>query len=148
MIGADLRPRAVNLNRMSFMRTVVLAILTLGLISSLGSAANAADLSRDRSYGKRAHVSRAAADWPRLRVVEQVPYCGDCDNLIGRPSGPYVRLHYIGYLPWTRGCALGGCYGAYNDYGCYWREVPVADGRGGWVRSVERFCNGVLLSER
>ncbi|MFZ0101302.1 MAG: hypothetical protein WAL49_03340, partial [Pseudolabrys sp.] len=61
---------------------------------------------------------------------------------------PYVRLHYIGYLPWTRGCALGGCYGAYNDYGCYWREVPVADGRGGWVRSAERFCNGVLLSER
>ena len=85
---------------------------------------------------------------PPLRVVEQVPYCGDCDNLIGRPSAPYVRLHYIGYLPWTRGCALGGCYGAYNDYGCYWREVPVADGRGGWVRSIERFCNGVLLSER
>jgi len=26
--------------------------------------------------------------------------------------------------------------------------VPVADGNGGWVRSVERFCNGVLLSER
>ena len=83
------------------MRTIVLAILTLGLIASLGSAANAADLSRDRSYGKRAHVSRAAADWPRLRVVEQVPYCGDCDNLIGRPSAPYVRLHYIGYLPWN-----------------------------------------------
>ena len=129
------------------MRTIVLAILTLCLISSLGSAANAADLSRDRSYGKRAHVSRAAADWPRLRVVEQVPYCGDCDNhwpafCSLRPAPP------IGYLPWTRGCALGGCYGAYNDYGCYWREVPVADGRGGWVRSVERFCNGVLLSER
>jgi len=113
------------------MRTIVLAIVTLGLIASLGGAANAADLPRDRSYGKRAHVSRAATDWPRLRVVEQVPYCGDCDNLIGRPSAPYVRLHYIGYLPWTRGCALGGCYGAYNDYGCYWREVPVADGNGG-----------------
>jgi len=140
--------KAVNLNRMPFMRTIVLAIVTLGLIASLGGAANAADLPRDRSYGKRAHVSRAATDWPRLRVVEQVPYCGDCDNLIGRPSAPYVRLHYIGYLPWTRGCALGGCYGAYNDYGCYWREVPVADGNGGWVRSVEKFCNGVLLSER
>ena len=52
------------------------------------------------------------------------------------------RLSYIGYLPWTRGCALGGCYGYYGDYGgCYWKEVPVADGRGGWVRGVEKICN-------
>ena len=82
------------------MRTIVLAILTLGLIASLGSAANAADLSRDRSYGKRAHVSRAAADWPRLRVVEQVPYCGDCDNLIGRPSASLrpAPLHRLSSL--------------------------------------------------
>ena len=120
------------------MRTIVLAVLTLGFFASLADAANAADLGR--SY-ERSRAWRAAADWPRLRVVEQVPYCGDCDNLIGRPSGPTVRLRYIGYLPWTRGCALGGCYGAFNSYGCYWREVPVADGNGGWARGVEQFCD-------
>ena len=53
-----------------------------------------------------------------------------------------AQIRYIGYLPWTRGCALGGCYGNFGDYGgCYWREVPVADGRGGWVRAVEKICN-------
>ncbi|MGB8577410.1 MAG: hypothetical protein WCD56_12680, partial [Pseudolabrys sp.] len=53
-----------------------------------------------------------------------------------------IRLRYIGYLPWTRGCALGGCYGYYGVYGgCYWKEVPVADGRGGWARGVEKICN-------
>jgi hypothetical protein len=126
---------------MPFMRTIVLAALTLGLFASLTGAANAADLYPGRSYGERSRGWRAAADWPRLRVVEQVPYCGDCDNLIGRPSGSIVRLRYIGYLPWTRGCALGGCYGAFNNYGCYWREVPVADGNGGWARGVEQFCD-------
>src|SRR6478736_4340208 len=98
--------KAVNLNRMPFMRTIVLAIVTLGLIASLGGAANAADLPRDRSYGKRAHVSRAATDWPRLRVVEQVPYCGDCDNLVCRLLLEKKKIQYIGYTPWTRGCAL------------------------------------------
>jgi hypothetical protein len=29
---------------------------------------------------------------------------------------------------------------AFNG-GCYWKEVPVADGRGGWVRGVEKICN-------
>src|SRR5262249_52188808 len=72
----------VNLNRVPFMRTIVLAVLTLGFFASLADAANAADLGR--SY-ERSRAWRAAADWPRLRVVEQVPYCGDCDNLIGRP---------------------------------------------------------------
>jgi hypothetical protein len=72
-----------------------------------------------------------------------VPYCGDCDDLIGwRTSSNDIRLRYIGYLPWTRGCALGGCYGYYGVYGgCYWKEVPVADGRGGWVGGVEKICN-------
>src|SRR5215467_7053076 len=126
---------------MLFMRTIVLAGLTLGLLASFAGAANAADLKLGRSHVERARGWRAAADWPRLRVVEQVPYCGDCDNLIGRPSGPTVRLRYIGYLPWTRGCALGGCYGAFNSYGCYWRVVPVADGNGGWARGLEQFCD-------
>jgi hypothetical protein len=120
----------------------ILAILTLGLFVSLGSLANAADLYPDRSYSGRHHAGYGTNYWPRLRVVEQVPYCGDCDNLIGRPSSPDVRLRYIGYLPWTRGCALGGCYGNFADYGgCYWRSVPVPDGRGGWVRGVEKICD-------
>src|SRR5262249_62187999 len=121
---------AVNLNRVPFMRTIVLAVLTLGFFAALADAANAADLGR--SYGERSRAWRAAADWPRLRVVEQVPYCGDCDNLIGRPSGPKVRLRFIGYLPWTRGCALGGCYGAFNDYGWFLGRIPRPGGKGGW----------------
>jgi hypothetical protein len=126
---------------MASMRTAVLATLTLSLFASLGDVASAADLYPNRSYGERSRAWRAAADWPRLRVVEQVPYCGDCDNLIGRPSGPKVRLRFIGYLPWTRGCALGGCYGAFNDYGCYWRDIQLPDGNGGWAYGVVPFCD-------
>src|SRR5262249_42323681 len=122
------------------MRNFVLAVLALGLIASIGGSANAADLYPDRSYSGRSNAWRGA-DWPRLRVVEQVPYCGDCNDLIGRPSSRVVRLRYIGYLPWTRGCALGGCYGYYGVYGgCYWKEGPVPNGRGGWTRGVEQIC--------
>lgn len=128
------------------MRNIVLAILTFGLVASFSGAAAAADLSPQRSYVKHAHVAKGArwhraADWPRLRVVEQVPYCGDCDNVIGVPSSPGVTLRYIGYLPWTRGCALGGCAGPYNDYGCYLKEAPVADGHGGWIREFVKVCD-------
>jgi hypothetical protein len=71
-----------------------------------------------------------------------VPMFGTALTVVGSRSGPAIRLRYIGYLPWTRGCALGGCYGYYGVYGgCYWKEVPVADGRGGWVRGVEKICN-------
>jgi hypothetical protein len=132
---------------MTVMRNAILGILALGLFASLGGSANAADLYPSRSYGWRSQVWYGAdccrtPNGPGIRVVEQVPYCGDCDNLIGRPTGPGVRLRYIGYLRWTRGCAMGGCYGNYGDYGgCYWREVPVADGRGGWARGVERICD-------
>jgi hypothetical protein len=52
----------------------------------------------------------------------------------------FIIPRYIGYLPWTRGCALGGCYGNFAGYGgCYWRETRVPDGYGGWV--VEKICN-------
>lgn len=130
------------------MRNIVLAILTLGFFASLGGAANAADLYPYRSYGWRSHVwygsdccRRGERFGPGIRVVEQVPYCGYCDNLIG-PNTYNVAISYIGYLPWTRGCALGGCYGYYGVYGgCYWKEVPVPNGRGGWVRGVEKFCS-------
>jgi hypothetical protein len=56
-----------------------------------------------------------------------VPYCGNCDDLIGwRTSSS------------ERGCALGGCYGYYGVYGGrYWKEVPVADGRGGWRENLQ-----------
>src|SRR4029077_752404 len=83
---------------------------------------------------------------PRIRVVEQVPCCGDCDHLIG-PNTYNVALSYIGYLPWTRGCALGGCSGYYASYGgCYWKEVPIANGRGGWTRGVGGICKLSFVS--
>ena len=120
------------------MRKTVLAVLTLGLVASLGGAVNAAELYPYRS-GWRSHVwygsdccRRGERFGPGIRVVEQVPYCGDCDNLIGPNFFNNNQLRYIGYLPWTRGCALGGCYGNFGDRGgCYFREISVADGRGG-----------------
>jgi hypothetical protein len=69
---------------------------------------------------------------PGFRVAEQVPYCGDCDNLIGPNYFNNNQVRYIGYLPWTRGCALG----------CYFREISVAEGRGRWADGVEMICNG------
>jgi hypothetical protein len=127
--------------RVTHMRIIGSAIVVLGLLVSLGSGASAADLSR---YPQRWHSQVGYGGerfGPRIRVVEQVPYCGDCDHLIG-PNTYNVALSYIGYLPWTRGCALGGCSGYYASYGgCYWKEVPIANGRGGWTRGVEEICN-------
>ncbi len=126
------------------MRMILLAIAALGLFASLGNQATAADLTR-YPQPRHSHVWRGGdvgeRSATRLRVAEQVPYCGDCDHLIG-PNTYNVALSYIGYLPWTRGCALGGCYGYYASYGgCYWKEGPIADGRGGWIRGVEQICN-------
>ena len=135
-----------SLARVPLMRNIVLAVLTIGLIASLGGSANAADLYR-YPYGWRSHVwyggdcCGRAKYGPGIRVAEQVPYCGDCDNLVG-PNTYNVALSYVGYFPWTRGCALGGCSGQYNlAVGCYWQEVPLTNGRGGWVRGVEKICN-------
>ena len=95
---------------------IVLAVLALGLFVSLAGAANAADLYRG-AYGQRIASCLVWQRLPRqpfgpgMRVVEQVPYCGDCDNLIGPNFFNNSQIRYIGYLPWTRGCALGGCYG-------------------------------------
>ncbi len=124
------------------MRIIVLATVALGLIVSFGSQANAADLSRYPQH-RHSQVWHGGGEraGTRIRVAEQVPYCGDCDHLIG-PNTYNVALSYIGYLPWTRGCALGGCSGYYASYGgCYWKEVPIADGRGGWTRGAEQICN-------
>jgi hypothetical protein len=130
------------------MRNTVLAVLTLGLFVSLGGVVNAADLYPYR-HGWRSHVwygsdccRRGEHYGPGIRVVQQVPYCGDCDNLIGPNTFHNNQLRYIGYLPWTRGCALGGCYGNFGDFGgCYFRELSVADSRGGWVEGIEKICN-------
>jgi len=118
---------------------IVYAILVLGLLASTGGFSEAADL-----YGEHGSSTMhgAAAYDLRIRVVEQVPYCGDCDNLIGRPHSSTVRLRYVGYPAWERGCALGGCYGLYYAAdSCYFREVPVRSARGRWVRGIKKFCD-------
>jgi hypothetical protein len=109
--------------------------------------AQAADLypaQRSVRISQGDYVHRVVDSGPRIRVVEQLPYCGDCEAPIGRSSSRTVRLRYVGDPVWERGCALGGCYG---DYGvtpsCYWREVPLSDGHGGWVRGVENVCDAL-----
>ena len=89
------------------MRTVYV-LLVMGLVTLVGGASYAADLRLDRG---RAHV-RATFD-QRLRVVEQVPYCGDCEAPIGRThSANVVRLRFINHPYWQESCAAGRC-GAY-----------------------------------
>ena len=74
------------------MRNIILAVLTLGLFASLGGSAPY------RPYGWRSHVWYGAdccrqPFGPGIRVAEQVPYCGDCDDLIGwRTSSSDIRL--------------------------------------------------------
>jgi len=128
------------------MRCIISAVLVLGLFACLGGFAEAADLypthrtlrvSQGGDYG-----DRGAPSVPRIRVVEQAPYCGDCDAPIGWSSSRTVRLRYVGNPVWERGCALGGCYGYYDVApSCYWRDVPVSDRRGGWVRGVAQVCD-------
>jgi hypothetical protein len=128
------------------MRHIICAVLALGLFASLAGFADAADL---YLHHRSAHVSQggdccapAAPSVPRIRVAEQVPYCGDCDAPIGWSSSRTVRLRYVGNPVWERGCALGGCYGYYDvTPSCYWRDVPLSDSRGGWVRGVAQVCD-------
>jgi hypothetical protein len=137
------------LSRVFLMGKIILAVLALGFAVSLAGPADAADRYPYR-YGWRSNVwygsdccRRNEPYGPGIRVAEQVPYCGDCDNLIGPNYFNNNQLRYIGYLPWTRGCALGGCYGNFGDYGgCYFREISVAEGRGRWIDGVEMICNG------
>jgi len=121
---------------------IVYAILVLGLFGLLAStsvSSQAADLYRE---GGPSAVRGAAGYDLRLRVVEQVPYCGDCEAPIGHVHSSTVRLRYVGYPAWERGCALGGCYGLYYVAdSCYFRAAPVRNARGRWVRGIREFCD-------
>jgi hypothetical protein len=128
------------------MRRIVFGVLGFAAFGALAGFAQAADLypahrSVRVSQGGD-YVDRVVSSGPRLRVVEQVPYCGDCDAPIGRSSAHTVRLRYVGKPVWERGCALGGCYGYYDvTPSCYWRDVLLPDGNGGLVRGVKEFCD-------
>jgi hypothetical protein len=128
------------------MRCMVFGVVGAALLGPLAGLGQAADLypaHRSVRISQGAdYIDRVVDYGPRIRVVEQLPYCGDCDAPIGRSSSRTVRLRYVGNPVWERGCALGGCYGYYDvTPSCYWRDVPVRDGRGGWVRGVENVCD-------
>ncbi len=127
------------------MRCVSFGLLGFALLGSLGASAQAADLypaHRSARISPSDYVDRVVVSDPRIRVVEQVPYCGDCEAPIGRSSSRTVRLRYVGKPVWERGCALGGCYGYYDvTPSCYWRDALVPDGRGGLVSGVQEFCD-------
>jgi len=128
------------------MRRIVIGVAGLALLGSFVGLAQAADLyPADRSVRISQggdYVDHVVASGPRIRVVEQLPYCGDCEAPIGRSSSRTVRLRYVGNPVWERGCALGGCYGYYDvTPSCYWRDVTLPDGRGGRVRGVENVCD-------
>ena len=113
---------------------IVYAILVSGLLALMSGLSYAADLSRE---GVRA----AGYDF-RIRVVEQLPYCGDCEAPIGHLHSSAVRLVYVGFPAWERGCALGGCYGLYYVAdSCYSRDVPVRNARGRRVRGIMEVCD-------
>lgn len=105
---------------------IVCAILALGFFVSLGASSNAADLSIGH---ERPSVHRSGGYDVRMRVVEQAPYCGDCDNLLGHAHSPYVRLREVGYPFWEQGCALGGC-------AAYYRTIQRC-----WFWGLEALCD-------
>ena len=88
------------------MRTTFV-FLALGLVMLLGTASNAADIRLDQ---KRSPARVAGAFDQRLRVVEQAPYCGDCEAPIGRThSANVVRLRFINFPYWQESCSAGAC---------------------------------------
>ena len=105
---------------------IVCAILAFGFLVSLGGSSDAADLSVEHG---RLSVHRSGGYDVRMRVAEQVPYCGDCDNLLGHAHSPYVRLREVGYPFWEQGCALGGC-------AAYYRAIQRC-----WFWGLEGVCD-------
>jgi hypothetical protein len=82
-------------------------VFVVGLIVLLGGASYAADLRPDQ---KRIHARGAPTFDQRVRVVEQKPYCGDCEAPIGRThSANVVRLRFINWPYWQESCAAGAC---------------------------------------
>jgi hypothetical protein len=74
------------------------------------------------------------------RSVRYVRTYGD-DDYYDRPRSTYRKRysHYDDYRPRHR---YHDDYG-YSSYArsCHWRQVPVADGRGGWVWGEKRVCD-------
>jgi hypothetical protein len=88
------------------MRTIFV-LLVAGLIVLAGGASYAADMRPDHG---RKHARGAGTFDQRLRVVEQVPYCGDCEAPIGRThSANVVRLRFINRPYWQESCVAGAC---------------------------------------
>src|SRR4026208_1361527 len=88
------------------MRTMFV-FLVAGLIVLLGAASYAADL---RLEHKRTHARGAGTFDQRMRVVEQKPYCGDCEAPIGRtPSANVARLRCDTWPFWQESGAVGAC---------------------------------------
>ncbi|HKS84981.1 MAG TPA: hypothetical protein VJR71_05855 [Pseudolabrys sp.] len=108
---------------------IVRVALAFGLFMALAGSASAADMPVERGHVvHRHHHYRAGGYDVRMRVVEQVPYCGDCDNLLGHAHSPYVRLREVGRPFWEQGCALGGC-------NSYYRAIQRC-----WGWSLEAVC--------
>jgi hypothetical protein len=88
------------------MRTIFVLLVT-GLIVLLGGRSFAADMRLDH---KRMHAGGPGTFDQRMRVVEQKPYCGDCEAPIGRThSANVARLRFINWPYWQESCAAGAC---------------------------------------
>jgi hypothetical protein len=88
------------------MRTIFV-LLVSGLTALVAGTSYAADLGAD--HGRR-HARAAGTFDQRVRIVEQKPYCGDCEAPIGRThSANVVRLRFINFPYWQESCAAGAC---------------------------------------
>jgi hypothetical protein len=88
------------------MRTIFV-LLVSGLIALVAGTSYAADMGVD--HGRR-HARAVGTFDQRVRVVEQAPYCGDCEAPIGRThSANVVRLRFINFPYWQASCAAGAC---------------------------------------
>ena len=82
-------------------------LLVSSLVMLVGGASYAADIRLDNG---RKHARGPGTFDQRVRVVEQVPYCGDCEAPIGRThSANVVRLRFINFPYWQESCAAGAC---------------------------------------
>lgn len=118
---------------------IIHATLVLGLLALMSGFSQAADLYQE---GGPSAVRVVAPHDVRIRIVEQVPYCGDCEAPLGRVHSSTVHLRYVGWPAWERGCLYGNCYGPYyTPDSCYLKDAPVRGARGRWVHGVREFCD-------